>query len=131
VKIWAMPLGVFLLDDHEVVRTGLRALLEAGEDIVVVGEAGTMADALARIPGAGPDVAILDVRLPDGSGVGLPGDPIHLSQGERFRAANTRRANNSGIGKWRPRGVAAILQAPFVWEEEGVLVILVTHPRCG
>jgi DNA-binding NarL/FixJ family response regulator len=65
----AVPLGVFLVDDHEVVRTGLRALLEAGQDIDVVGEAGTVADALARIPAAQPDVAILDVRLPDGSGV--------------------------------------------------------------
>ena len=64
-----VPLGVFLVDDHEVVRTGLRALLEAGQDIDVVGEAGTVADALARIPAAKPDVAILDVRLPDGSGV--------------------------------------------------------------
>jgi two-component system, NarL family, response regulator DevR len=67
-----MPLvaiGVFLLDDHEVVRTGLRALLEACEDIEVVGEADTVADALIGIPAAQPDVAILDVRLPDGSGV--------------------------------------------------------------
>ncbi len=64
-----MPLAVFLLDDHEVVRTGLRALLEAGDDITVVGEAGTVADALSRIPALKPDVAILDVRLPDGSGV--------------------------------------------------------------
>jgi two-component system response regulator DevR len=64
-----MPLGVFLLDDHEVVRTGLRALLEASPDIHVVGEAGTVAEALVRIPAAQPDVAILDVRLPDGSGV--------------------------------------------------------------
>jgi two-component system, NarL family, response regulator DevR len=64
-----VALGVFLLDDHEVVRTGLRALLEAGHDIDVVGEAATVADALARIPAVQPDVAILDVRLPDGSGV--------------------------------------------------------------
>jgi two-component system, NarL family, response regulator DevR len=64
-----VPLAVFLLDDHEVVRTGLRALLEASDDIKVVGEAGTVAEALARIPSAKPDVAILDVRLPDGSGV--------------------------------------------------------------
>ncbi len=64
-----MPLAVFLLDDHEVVRTGLRALLEAGDDITVVGEAGTVAEALSRIPAAKPDVAILDVRLPDGNGV--------------------------------------------------------------
>jgi len=64
-----VSLRVFLLDDHEVVRTGLRSLLEATDDIVVVGEAGTVAEALARIPPTRPDVAILDVRLPDGSGV--------------------------------------------------------------
>ncbi len=64
-----MPLSVFLVDDHEVVRTGLRALLEAGDDIAVIGEAGTVTDALVRIPVMKPDVAILDVRLPDGSGV--------------------------------------------------------------
>jgi DNA-binding NarL/FixJ family response regulator len=62
-------LAVFLLDDHEVVRTGLRALLEAAEDIEVVGEAGTVAEGLERIPASKPDIAILDVRLPDGSGV--------------------------------------------------------------
>jgi len=64
-----MALGVFLLDDHEVVRAGLRSLLEATDDLVVVGEASTIADALARIPPTQPNVAILDVRLPDGSGI--------------------------------------------------------------
>ncbi|HTT87733.1 MAG TPA: response regulator transcription factor [Acidimicrobiales bacterium] len=64
-----MTIRVFLLDDHDVVRTGLRALLEAEEDVDVVGEAGTAAEALARIPPTAPDVAILDVRLPDESGV--------------------------------------------------------------
>jgi two-component system, NarL family, response regulator DevR len=64
-----VALGVFLVDDHEVVRTGLRALLEADDAIVVVGEAATRAEALARIPSLHPSVAILDVRLPDGSGV--------------------------------------------------------------
>lgn len=65
----SVSLRVFLLDDHEIVRTGLRSLLEATDDIVVVGEAGTVEEALARIPPTRPDVAILDVRLPDGSGV--------------------------------------------------------------
>jgi DNA-binding NarL/FixJ family response regulator len=60
---------VFLLDDHEIVRTGLRSLLEATDDLVVVGEAATVAEALIRIPATHPDVAVLDVRLPDGSGV--------------------------------------------------------------
>ena len=63
------PTGVFLLDDHEIVRRGLRELLEAESDLVVVGEAGTAEEALARIPPTRPDVAVLDVRLPDGSGV--------------------------------------------------------------
>ena len=60
---------VFLLDDHEIVREGLRALLESHADFEVVGEASTAAEALARIPPLRPDVAVLDVRLPDGDGV--------------------------------------------------------------
>ena len=64
-----MTIRVFLLDDHELVRTGLRSLLEGAEDIAVVGEAGTVTEALDRIPPIHPDLAILDVRLPDGSGV--------------------------------------------------------------
>ena len=60
---------VFLLDDHEIVRRGVHDLLEAEPDITVIGEAGTAESALARIPALKPDVAILDVRLPDGNGV--------------------------------------------------------------
>src|SRR5262249_62203283 len=62
---------VFLLDDHEIVRRGVRELLETEPDIEVIGEAGTAESALARIPALRPDVAVLDVRLPDGSGVGV------------------------------------------------------------
>jgi DNA-binding NarL/FixJ family response regulator len=57
------------LDDHELVRTGLRTLLEAEEDLEVVGEAGTAAEGLRMIAALKPDVAVLDVRLPDGSGI--------------------------------------------------------------
>jgi two-component system response regulator DevR len=64
-----MSIRVFLLDDHEVVRQGIRLLLEVDEDIEVVGEAATGAEAMARIPLAKPDVAILDVRLEEGSGI--------------------------------------------------------------
>jgi DNA-binding NarL/FixJ family response regulator len=64
-------ISVFLLDDHEVVRRGVRDLLAAEPDIDVVGEAGTMASALARLPVLRPDVAVLDVRLPDGDGVSV------------------------------------------------------------
>ncbi len=60
---------MFLLDDHEVVRRGVRELVESEDDLVVVGEAATAAEALARIPTCDPEVAVLDVRLPDGSGV--------------------------------------------------------------
>ena len=60
---------VFLLDDHEIVRRGLKELLEAESDIEVVGEAGTAEEALSRIPPTKPDVAVLDVQLPDGNGV--------------------------------------------------------------
>jgi DNA-binding NarL/FixJ family response regulator len=63
------PIRVYLLDDHEVVRRGIRELLEAEGDIEVVGESGLAAEAAARIPALRPDVAILDGRLPDGSGI--------------------------------------------------------------
>jgi DNA-binding NarL/FixJ family response regulator len=60
---------VFLLDDHEIVRRGLRDLFEAESDLVVVGESGSAVEAQSRIPALRPDVAVLDARLPDGSGI--------------------------------------------------------------
>ncbi|MFE2276744.1 response regulator [Streptomyces sp. NPDC059454] len=63
------PIKVFLLDDHEVVRRGVHDLLNDEPDITVVGEAATVEQALVRVPALRPDVAVLDVRLPDGDGV--------------------------------------------------------------
>ncbi|MEP9383277.1 response regulator transcription factor [Nocardioides sp. KR10-350] len=65
----ASPITVYLLDDHEIVRRGIRDLLEAEGDIVVVGESGLAEEAARRIPALRPDVAILDGKLPDGSGI--------------------------------------------------------------
>jgi DNA-binding NarL/FixJ family response regulator len=65
------PIGVFVVDDHEIVRRGIRGLLDAQPDIQVIGEAGTASSALARIPALRPDVAVLDVRLPDGHGMSV------------------------------------------------------------
>jgi DNA-binding NarL/FixJ family response regulator len=64
-----VSIGVFILDDHEIVRGGLRSLIEGADDLSVVGEAATCAEALQRIGPTAPDVAILDVRLPDGTGI--------------------------------------------------------------
>jgi DNA-binding NarL/FixJ family response regulator len=64
-----VPIRVFLLDDHDVVRRGLRDLLEAEDDLEVVGEADSAEQAVRRIGALRPDVAVLDVRLPDGDGV--------------------------------------------------------------
>jgi len=63
------PIRVFLLDDHEVVRRGVRDLLDDEADITVVGEASTAGQAMVRVPALRPQVAVLDVRLPDGDGV--------------------------------------------------------------
>lgn len=65
----AGPIRVFLLDDHEIVRREIADLLQAEPDLLVVGEAGTVAEALRRIPATRPQVAVLDTRLPDGSGI--------------------------------------------------------------
>jgi DNA-binding NarL/FixJ family response regulator len=63
------PIRVYLLDDHEVVRQGLKALLEGAGGIEVVGESGSAVEATSRIPASKPHVAVLDARLPDGSGI--------------------------------------------------------------
>nr|WP_143229923.1 response regulator transcription factor [Actinophytocola xanthii] len=66
-----MPYRIFLVDDHEIVRRGIADLFEDEPDLEIVGEAASVAEALARVPGSGADIAILDVRLGDGNGVEL------------------------------------------------------------
>ncbi|SUE32784.1 response regulator containing a CheY-like receiver domain and an HTH DNA-binding domain [Mycolicibacterium gilvum] len=68
---------VFLVDDHEVVRRGLIDLLGSDPELDVVGEAGSVSEALTRVPTAQPDVAVLDVRLPDGNGIELCRECCH------------------------------------------------------
>jgi two-component system, NarL family, response regulator DevR len=120
-----VALGVFLLDDHEVVRTGLRALLEAGDDISVVGEAGTVADALARIPTTKPDVAILDVRLPDGSGVEVCRE-IRSASPEIACVMLTSYADDEAL-------IASVMAgaAGYVLKQVGSLDLLETIRRAG
>jgi two-component system response regulator DevR len=79
-----MPVvAVFLVDDHEVVRRGLIDLLGADPELEIVGEAGSVAEALVRVPVTRPDVAVLDVRLPDGNGVELCRDLLSAMPGLR------------------------------------------------
>jgi two-component system, NarL family, response regulator DevR len=121
----AMPLGVFLLDDHEVVRTGLRALLEAGQDIDVVGEGSTVTDALARIPALKPDVAILDVRSPDGSGVEVRRD-IRSTSPEIACVMLTSCADDEAL-------IASVMAgaAGYVLKQVGSLDLIETIRRVG
>jgi len=66
-----VPTRIFLVDDHEIVRRGVAELLGEEEDLEVIGEASTVTEALARVPSSGADVAVLDIRLPDGNGIEL------------------------------------------------------------
>ena len=75
---------VFLVDDHEIVRRGVRELIEATDDLSVVGEAGSAEEALMLIPQQMPDVVVLDVRLPDGSGIDVCRDLHSLHPEIRF-----------------------------------------------
>ena len=102
-----MNTSIFILDDHEIVRRGLRSLLEAQPDLDVVGEAGTAQEATTMVPALRPDVALLDLRLPDGSGIDvcrhlLPIVPglrcvIYSGQVDRATLREAVRARVSGV----------------------------------
>jgi len=77
------PVRVFLVDDHEVVRRGVAEVLEDDPGIAVAGEAGSAAEALARVPAVRPDVVVLDIRLPDGDGAELCRDLLARVPGVR------------------------------------------------
>ncbi|TJZ59303.1 response regulator transcription factor [Streptomyces piniterrae] len=81
----AAPLRVFILDDHEVVRRGVRDLLEAEPDITVAGEASNAREALARVPATRPHVAVLDVRLGDGASGGSDHEGVEVCRELRAR----------------------------------------------
>ena len=97
---------VFLLDDHEIVRAGLARAARSRGDMEVVGEAGTVDEAIAADPAAAPDVAVLDVRLPDGSGVEVcrdvrsrdPDDPLPDAHVVRRRRGAVRRDHGRRLG---------------------------------
>ncbi|GAB2676130.1 response regulator [Nocardia goodfellowii] len=74
-----MATTVFLVDDHEIVRLGIRDLIDDQADLQVVGEAASCAEARRRVPALRPDVAVLDIRLPDGSGVELCRDLLAVT----------------------------------------------------
>jgi len=78
-----MATKVFLVDDHEIVRRGLADLLGSEADIEIVGEAASVSEALARVPKSEADIAVLDVRLPDGTGIELCRDLLSTQPGLR------------------------------------------------
>ncbi len=80
---------VFLVDDHELIRRGLRDCMEAEQDLVVVGEAGTAQEAISRIPVIMPEVVVLDVRLPDGNGIEVCRDLRSIHPEIRFLILTT------------------------------------------
>ena len=95
-----MTIRIFLLDDHEVVRRGIRDLLTVESDFTVVGEAGTAAAALREIVLTRPDVALLDVRLPDGSGIDVCRDArsaLPTMQALMFTSYNDARALQAAV----------------------------------
>ena len=132
------PVRVFLVDDHEVVRRGVAEVLEEDPEITVTGEAGTVAEALARVPAVRPDVVVVDMRLPDGDGVELcrqlrarvPGTRslVLTSYGEQEALDAAVRAGASGFLLKQVRG-PALVSAVHTVAAGGTLLEEVPAPR--
>lgn len=103
-------LPVFLLDDHDIVRKGVRALLEDEDDISVVGEASTVADARRLVPVLNPRVVVLDTQLPDGSGIDLCRDLRSLSPDSRTLVLTSDDAEESIVAAMHAGAVGYVLK---------------------
>ena len=103
-------LPVFLLDDHDIVRKGVRALLEAEGDIEIVGEASTVADARRLVPALAPRVLVLDDELPDGSGLDLCRDLHHLSPETRVVVLSSRETQEAVVEAMQAGAVGYLLK---------------------
>lgn len=103
-------LPVFLLDDHDIVRKGVRALLEAEDDITIVGEASTVADARRLVPVLNPRVVVLDTQLPDGSGIDLVRDLRALSPDARSLVLTSDDTEESIVAAMHAGAVGYVLK---------------------
>ena len=103
-------LPVFLLDDHDIVRKGVRALLEAEGDIEIVGEASTVADARRLVPALNPRVVVLDTQLPDGSGIDLCRDLRALSPDSRTLVLTSDDTEESIVAAMHAGAVGYVLK---------------------
>lgn len=103
-------LSVFLVDDHDIVRKGVRALLEAEGDIVIVGEAATVADARRLVPLLAPEVLILDDELPDGSGVQLCRDLRALAPDTRILVLTSEESEEAIVQAMQAGAVGYLLK---------------------
>ena len=138
---------VFLVDDHEVVRRGVAEVLEDDPGITIAGEAGSVAEALARVPAVRPDIVVLDMRLPDGDGAELcrglrsrvPGLRVLVltSYSEQEALDAAVRAGASGFLLKQVRGpalvsaVRAVAEGGTLWDDVAPSVARVRAPAAA